>query len=378
MAHPSPLKHVIIGVGAGVLGMHRPALELETTQVVGVSDLNAEVGEERAAELGCPFFADYRTMLAKTKPEVAVILTPHPFHAAIAIDCLEAGAHALVEKPIAVHVAEADAMIAAAKRANRLLAVNFQQRHRADVRTARKLIQEGRLGRVQHADMTVAWPRTAHYFKLASWRGTWAGEGGGVLMNQAPHNLDILCHLLGLPKRVVAWTRTTLHDIETEDTVQAMLEWGPSEARTGVGGTLGSLHISTAEAGRLERLEIVGTGGLLQMIRGGDLLFSRTEPDFQRFLAESDQPFGKPQMLAETLELEVGTGDHVAVYRNLHEAILEGAPLLADGAEGAKSLELANAMILSSYTRGEVELPLDRQKYVALLEDLKSKRSTAS
>jgi predicted dehydrogenase len=361
----SKLKHAIIGVGAGVLNMHRPALELEAVKVVGASDINAEAGYQRAKELGCPFYADHRAMLSETKPDIAVILTPHPSHAPLAIDCLRAGAHVLVEKPIAVHAAEADAMVEAATKAGRLVAVNFQHRSRADVRTARKLIQQGALGRLQHVAMTAAWPRTARYFKAVSWRGTWLGEGGGVLMNQAPHQLDILCHLFDLPARVVAWTRTTLHHIEAEDTVQAMMEW-PS-------GMLGSFHVSTAEVGCAERLEIVGTGGSLQFSKDGVLTYERLETDFRTFMAESDNPFGQPAKRAEAVELEAGSGDHLAIYRNLHAAILSGEPLICDGVEGRKSLELANAMILSSYTGSEIVLPLDRQRYAALLEGLKAK-----
>lgn len=358
-----PLKHVIIGAGAGVLAMHRPALEQGSVHVVGVSDISTDVGRARADAFGCPFYADVGAMLRETAPDVAVVLTPHPFHAAIAAACLEAGAHVLVEKPIAVEVAEADAMIQAAARAGRLLAVNFQHRFRPEVRAARQILEAGRLGELQHVDLTASWPRTACYFRAASWRGTWAGEGGGVLMNQAPHNLDLLCYLLGLPERVVAWTRTTLHATETEDTVQAMLEWPE--------GTLGSVHISTAEAGRPERLELVGTGGTLSLSPGG-LSFNRCETDFRTFVQESDNPFGAPTFEVESVATEAGGGDHAAVYRNLHEAITRGAPLLCDGAEGRKSLELANAMILSSYTRREVPLPLDRSAYAGLLAELKA------
>ncbi|MBS3967159.1 MAG: Gfo/Idh/MocA family oxidoreductase [Truepera sp.] len=360
----SKLKHAIIGVGAGVFNMHRPALELEAVKVVGVADINAEAGHQRANELGCAFYTDHRAMLSETKPDIAVILTPHPSHAAIAIDCLQAGAHVLVEKPMAVQAAEADAMVEAAATAGRLLAVNFQHRNRADVRTARKLIQQGALGQLQHVAMTAAWPRTARYFKVVPWRGTWVGEGGGVLKNQAPHQLDILCHLFDLPARVLAWTRTKLHDIEAEDTVQAMMEW-PS-------GMLGSFHVSTAEVGCAERLEIVGTGGSLQFAKDGALTYERLKTDFRTFRAESDNPFGQPAKHAEAVELEAGSGDHVAIYQNLHEAILSGVPLTCDGVEGRKSLELANAMILSSYTGSEIGLPLDRQRYATLLEGLKA------
>ena len=361
MAQTQKLKHAIVGVGAGVLGMHRKALELPAVHLVGATDVNIEVGEARAAELRCPFFESYETLLAETSPDVVVVLTPHPFHAEITIACLNAGAHVLVEKPMAVSVAEADAMVAAADENGRHLAVNFQYRARPEVRTAKQLLQRGDLGQLLHLDMTMAWPRTAVYYQGASWRATWRGEGGGILMNQAPHNLDLVGYFLGLPERVVAWTRTRLHPIETEDTAQAMLEFPD--------GTLGSLHISTAEAGRPERVELVGTAGTLQL-GVKELKLQHIEPDFRTFVKESDDPFGRPELRLETLNLDTGEGDHVAVYQNLHDAILNSGELLADGRQGRMSLELANAMIYSSHTRSEVTLPLDRDAYSGLLETL--------
>jgi predicted dehydrogenase len=209
------------------------------------------------------------------------------------------------------------------------------------------------------------WTRTAAYYKSGGWRASWADEGGGVLLNQAPHDLDIICYLLGMPKRIVAWTRTLLHPIETEDTVQAMLEW-PN-------GALGSLHASTAEAGIAQRLEIAGTNGFLQ-IGHGALTLQQAETDLREFIAQCPERFAQPKLNPAPVELQPGSGDHVAVYRNFHDAILHGAPLMADGAAGRMSLELANAMIYSSYTHDEVELPLDRQKYAALLKGLKARR----
>jgi predicted dehydrogenase len=359
---------VVIGVGAGVLGMHRPALQLETVDVVAASDVDVELGQQRADELECAFYADHRTMLTEIQADVAIILTPHPFHAPIAIECLQAGCHVLVEKPMAVQVTEADAMIEAAERTDRLLAVNFQQRYRPEVQAARRLIQHGHVGNIQHVNMVATWTRTAAYYNLRTWRATWAGEGGGVLLNQAPHNLDLLCYLMGRPARVFAWTRRVLHQIETEDTVQAMLEW-PS-------GALGSLHTSTAEAGQAERLELVGTGGRLQ-ISHDRLMVQQFDTDLREFVLQSPEPFSSPILHPTPVQLKPRIGDHVSIYRNLHEAILRGTPLIADGADGRLSLELANAMIYSSYTRNEVELPLDGQKYAALLEELKAGRFAA-
>ena len=358
-----PLNYAVIGVGANVLGMHRPALESDLVNLVGVCDLDVQKGRERAAELNCPFFEDYHAMLRETQPDVAVVMTPHPFHAEVAVSALEAGCHVLVEKPLAVYVGEADAMIAAAKDAGRLLAVNFQHRHRPEVKAVYALIREGRLGKVQHIDMTMAWPRRRNYYQKALWRGTWTGEGGGVSMNQAPHNLDLLCHFLGSPSRVIAWARTTLHDIETEDTIQAMLEWPD--------GCLGSLHISTAEAGRPERLELVGTKGVVQL-GSGKVSFERFPQALEDFLAEDADPFGEPAVETAVLDIGEGSGDHFAVYRNLSDAIQTGAPLMCDGVEGRMSLELANAMLLSSHLGQAVTLPLDRATYLTFLEERKA------
>jgi predicted dehydrogenase len=330
---------------------------------VTVSDIVPTIGEQRASELRCAFYADHKRLLAEVHPDVTVVMTPHPFHASIAIDCLAAGSNVLVEKPMAVQVAEADAMLAASVEYQRLLGVIFQQRFRPQVRAARTLIQSGQLGHIQHVDMTAVWTRTARYYRSASWRGTWSGEGGGVLMNQAPHQLDMLCHLVGLPTRVFAWTRRLLHSIETEDTVQAALEWPD--------GALGSLHISTAEADRAEYLKIVGTRGQL-VLEEGKITLRKLDADLVNFIATSSKAMDAPKMLDLEVELEPGKGDHTAVYQAFNAALLHSIPFTSAGPEGLMSLELSNALIYSNYTHQPVELPLDRKKYSALLEDLRT------
>lgn len=343
--------------------MHLPALKLETVDLVGATDVNTDLGRARATELGCPFFNDVASLLQETQPDVAIILAPHPFHAPLAIQCLEAGAHVLVEKPIAVQVSEAEAMISAAQKADRLLAVSFQQRFRPEIQAAKQLLDSGKLGKLQHVDMLVNWFRSRAYFASGQWRATWKGEGGGVLMNQAPHNLDLLCYLIGLPKQLVAWTRTQLHTIEVEDTAQAMLEWES--------GCLGSVHISTAESGRKERLEIAGTAGIMQ-ISQGSLQVSLFESPLERFTLESQSIGAAPAIKPFEVTLPAGKGNHVSVYQHLHNTILEGTPLLISAEEACKSLELANAMILSSYQQKAVSLPIDRTAYSNLLESLKA------
>jgi predicted dehydrogenase len=365
VARKDRLQHVVIGVGAGIFKSHQPALTtLPSTDLIAVSDINKVEGKHRAEELHCAFYEDYRQMLAETQPDVAVILTPPFLHARVAIDCLQAGCHVLTEKPMAIQVAEADAMIEAAQRNQRLLAVMLQHRFRPEVIAAHKLLLAGTIGDVQRIELSAVWTRPSSYYTMAAWRATWAGEGGGVLTNQASHNLDVLCHLVGSPARVFAWTRRLLHkQIETEDTVQAMLEWS--------NGALGALHISTAEADDDERLKIVGTRGLLEISHG--ILTAQTlAVDMTDYALNADDPYAKPERYPYNVTLEPGKADFTAVYRNFHAAILHGSPLSCDGISARMELELANAIIYSSYKHQEIELPLDRQGYAHLLKALQA------
>lgn len=355
------LRYAIIGVGAGILNAHRPALALPTVDLVSASDINTTIGQQRADELQCAFYRDYRQMLAEIRPEVVVILTPPFLHASMTRESLLAGCHVLVEKPIAIQVAEADEMIEVARRCRCLLGVVFQQRWRPEIVAARKLLQEGFLGKVQRVELTAVWTRPTFYYQMAPWRATWRGEGGGIVTNQASHNLDLLCHLLGPPRRVLAWTRNLLHQIETEDTVQAMLEWPD--------GALGTVHISTAQADDPERLKIIGTRGTLEIGRGR-LQVHRLDLDMREYVLTSRQPYAQPGRHPYAVPLDQGKGDHVAVYRSFHDALLHGSTDYADGVQGCRELELANAMVYSSYHHCEVELPLDRQGYESLLKDL--------
>ncbi len=357
------LRTVFIGCGASIYPLHEKAADPARFELAGMADIDPARGQARAEAHGVPFFTSYRDLLAATEPDLAVIMTPHTSHPTAAIAALEHGAHVLVEKPMAIEVNAADRMIEVAAAANRLLAVNFQHRTRPEVRTAIDLLRCGAVGEVQHVSMVAVWPRSHKYFRMSPWRGTWNGEGGGVLLNQSPHNLDLLCHFMGLPARLVAWARTTLHPIETEDTVQAMFEW-PN-------GAIGSLHASTAESGQPERLEILGTRGRLE-IAPGTLRFYRFDQDLPTFFAETDEIYSGPGQQAVDVALLDGTGSHDDIYTNLYAAITAGEPLVADGASARMSLEVANAITLSSWRGQAVDFPLDRVGYAQLLAELQT------
>lgn len=361
------LRYVVIGAAAGIFNSHRQALAQPDVELVAVSDINVEKGQAVANELGCAFYTDYKQMLAETQPDVAVLLTPPFLHASMACACLEAGCHVLTEKPMAVQVAEADEMIATAQRCQRLLGVILQQRNRPEIQAARKLLREGVIGEVQRVELTAMWTRPTYYFSMAAWRATWAGEGGGVLTNQASHNLDLLCYLLGSPKRIFAWTRNQLHQIETEDTVQAQMEWA--------NGALGSVHISTAQADDDERLKIVGTRGLLEIGRG-TLSAQTLDQDIHEYARTAQNPYAHLGRSPLAVTLEPGRADHVLVYRQFQDAILAHHSDYCDGEQARAELELANAIIYSSYQHREVELPLDRPAYAELLAQLQRQSRT--
>ncbi|MEM7735745.1 MAG: Gfo/Idh/MocA family oxidoreductase [Deinococcota bacterium] len=357
----NPLSFAVVGAGANIYNNHKQAIRALGGNLVALCDVNADVGKARADEVGAAFYTSVEAMLAEMTPDVVSVVTPHPFHANIAIQALEAGCNVLVEKPMAVHVAEADAMIAAAETSGKKLALSFQQRLRPQVRALKQAVDDGAFGRIQHIDMATAWPRTNVYYQGSSWRATWQGEGGGVLLNQAPHQLDQICHLLGMPSKVTAWARRNLFDIETEDTIQAMLEW-PS-------GTLGSVHISTAEGWRPERVELVGSKRYANL-EGTTFTVKQLASDFTEFVTTADAPFARPDISDDDFDLPQGVEGHTGIYENLHAAITEGAPLVADGAEGRMSLELANAMLYSSLTGETIDLPLNRTAYKAMLDEL--------
>src|SRR5215207_1727522 len=360
------LRYAIIGGAAGIAPTHIRALQqLSGAQIVGLSDINADGGAARAGELSCPFFVDHRDMLAEIKPDVAVICAPHPFHPSLTLDAFAAGAHVLVEKPIAVSVGEADTMIDAADRAGRLLVVSFQQRFRPAVEHIRGLIDAGELGTLLRVLCIEPWYRPAAYYSSASWRGTWQGEGGGVLMNQAPHTLDLLCAFVGLPHKVWGWTRTIAHAIEVEDTAQAMLEYS--------NGAPGYLNINTVEHGLKQRIDIIGDRAALEWV-GDQLTIHRFKEPLNDFRATTTSMFAAPETVSEAITLPPGDGGgHLAVYRDLQDAIATGRTPRTDGRSALMALELANAITLSSYTDRPVTLPVDRAAYGALLTELRGK-----
>ena len=340
--------------------LHAEAVnDLEGATLKGLWNRSPEKGQIKAAKYGCSTYASADELLSDLEIDAVFILTNMETHAEYTIKAARAGKHILVEKPIARQVSEADAMIAASDTTGHTLGVIFQHRYRPEIQAAKALIEAGTLGIIQHVELTAFWTRSASYYRLGAWRGTWRGEGGGILMNQAPHHLDLLCFLIGQPAEVFATTPTARHAIQTEDTVQGHLIWA--------NGALGALHASTAEAGPSERWQIVGTRGILELTRG-TITHWQFPYDIDDHIRTAD-PYATMPMVEVPVAPGKGTGDHRDVYRQFIQAIVNGGPFV-DGRQGRLSLELANALILSSHSHAPVKLPIDRTAYAALLERL--------
>lgn len=357
----SRLRLLVIGIGANIWPFHQRGVDAIGATVVGVTDARHEAATTSAAELGCRS-VDTVDELLGIEADVAVILAPHPFHADLAIRCLEAGLDVLCEKPISENVADADRMVQAARETGRLLALAFQQRTRAEVVRARQVVAEGSIGEIQRVEVLATWPRRHSYFETGPWRATWQGEGGGILVNQGQHDLDLLCHLAGAPSSVVGRTSATFHGNETEDTATALLGWA--------NGAAGTVHVSTAEDDEPQRIEITGTSGRIR-IRPGRLEIWRMTLDMRTWAASPGDPYERPTATGPEV-YEGGGGTHREIYQNLAAAIDAGAPLVASGDDALAAIELANAITYSSAMGREVSLPLDRVGYADLLDRLRS------
>jgi len=361
------IRLALVGASGGIAETHLGAIaKCPEIRIVGMCDVVSHPMRDRAAGAGCPVFRDWKVMLKAVEPDLVSIATPHPFHPLVAVDAMRAGAHVLTEKPMAVEVKDADRMIAVAKATRRIVAVNYQNRLRAVYEHAKRIVASGELGELIRVLCVEPWYRSDAYYRSATWRGKWGSEGGGVLMNQAPHTQDILCWLAGSPRKVWGWVRTRFHPMECEDSAQAMLEY-PN-------GAPGYLTVSTVEPGSHGRIQIIGEKGGLELAANG-LFRIRFTPSILRHMRNAKGMWDQPKSAMEPVKVpKGGTGLHIDVYRDLIRAIRTKGQPRCNATEGRKSLELANAIILSSVTGDPVTLPISRAAYSAVLRKLRSRK----
>ena len=356
------MKHVRVGlIGLGVMGTSH-ARAITGGRVPGLR--LAAVADSDPARLagfpGIPGFATDGELIASGLVDAVIIATPHYFHTDTGIAALGAGLHVLVEKPISVQRSDCERLIAA-HRKGLVFSAMFNQRTDPLYRKLRQLVRGGSLGEIRRIQWTVTnWFRPHAYYGLSGWRATWGGEGGGVLLNQCPHNLDLLSWIFGQPVRVRGFCGFgRYHDIEVEDDVTAYLEMA--------NGATGTFIASTGEAPGTNRLEVMAENGRI-VAEGGSLRFTRNKVPTAKFSRTTREPFSAPPTVEKAYVFKDAGPQHAGIMRNFAAAILRGAPLLAPAAEGINSVELANAILLSSWTDGPVTLPLDAALYARWLK----------
>jgi len=360
------MNRVRLGIiGMGNIGQHHAgyltAGKVSRCELVAVSDA---VPDKLERYQPLPIFSDGEELIRSGLVDAVVIATPHFQHTTLGIAALKQGLHVMVEKPISAHKADAARLITVHGQNPKLVfAGMFQLRAEPRYLKLQKLIQSGELGDVVRMSWIITdWYRTEAYFASGGWRATWKGEGGGVLLNQCLHNLDVLAWLLGMPARVRGFCQLgRYHNIEVEDNVTAYLEY--SSGATGVFVT------SSGEAPGTNRFEIAGTRGKV-VLESNRLTFTRNETDMIEFSRTAKVGFAKPEVWNVEIPFENAPAPHATLMQNFVDAILDGTPLIAPGAEGIHSVELANVMLYSSLLGQAVEMPMNGAAFEDKLRQL--------
>ena len=359
------MKSVRCGViGVGNMGAYHArslaAGRIGRATLTAVSDLDPA---QLAQFPGLPVFTDSRELIRSGLVDAVLIATPHYDHTTIGMDALQQGLHVLVEKPISVHKADCARLLSAAIKPRQIFAAMFNQRTDPYFQKIRTLVKSGELGELQRVSWTITdWFRTDAYYNSGGWRATWAGEGGGVLLNQATHNLDLWQWMFGMPVRIRAVCGFgRYHNIEVEDDVTAVMEYAT--------GATGVFTTTTGEAPGTNRLEVAGDRGRL-VYENNKLRFTQATGSVRDFRRQSPQHYALPEQTEQVFEFPDHGGQHGAVLQNFVDAILDGQTLVAPAAEGIGAVELANAMLWSSLRNEAVSLPLDAAGFAQQLQQL--------
>ncbi len=308
--------------------------------------------------------SDGEALIRSGDIDAVVIATPHYQHTTLGMAALDAGVHLMVEKPISAHKADAERLIAkSAEKPDVVFAGMFQLRTEPRYAKIRKLIQDGELGEIVRINWIITdWFRSEAYYSSGGWRATWKGEGGGVLLNQCLHQLDALQWLCGMPSKVRSFVQLgRYHNIEVEDNVTAYFEYA--------NGATGVFISSTGEAPGSNRFEIAGSRGKI-VLENDRLQFTRNESCMLEFSKTSKIGFMKPEVW--DVEIPIGNAEvpHAILMQNFVNAILDKEPVIAPGADGLHSVELANVMLYSGLINETVDLPMDGAAFETKLQQL--------
>ncbi len=371
MTDPGKVRLAVVGVGN--MGQHhaRSIVTLPNAELVAVCDIDHNRADTCAAEHGVDAYYTHQDLLEAVSLDGIIIATPHYDHVPITLDAFKQGIHVLVEKPIAVHAKDVRKMTDAyeASRADKpdlVFSAMFMQRTYGHWQKIKAMIDDGELGQLVRTTWIITnWFRTQAYYDSGGWRATWRGEGGGVLLNQCPHNLDLYQWLVGMPERVTGFaTLGKYHTIEVEDEVTAYFDHPD--------GMVGHFITTTAESPGTNRLEIVGENGRL-VFENDKLTFSRNQISMFQHIRESKEGFAKVPFQDIDVPFQTHSQPgHERIIENFARAILHGEPLIAPAVEGYHSVALGNAIMLSAWDGQTIQMSFDEDLYEKKLLDMVS------
>ena len=334
----------------------------ENAVVTAMCDINEKKIENVKAKTtnkDARYFTDYKEMLDSGLCDAVLVEVPHYDHPEMVEECLKRNIHVICEKPAGVYTKQVREMNEASEKSGAMFTMMFNQRTNCLYRKMREIIREGGIGELQRVTWIITdWYRTQQYYDSGSWRATWAGEGGGVLINQCPHQIDLVQWVVGeMPVSVNGFCQYgKWHDIEVEDEVTAYFRYK--------NGATGVFITTTGEAPGTNRFEISGTKGKL-VCENNTLTYVKNEVDSMEWSRTSSEGFKKPPRETVEVETDGQNPQHAGIINNFTAAILGKEPLFVDGREGIRGVELMNAIELSGWNGGEtVTLPVDEDRYL--------------
>ncbi len=334
--------------------------EIEITAVADIKPDRLQWAKEQLPDVKT--FDTASALMDSGEVEAVLIATPHYDHPPLVIEALQKGLHAMSEKPAGVYTKQVREMNAVADKSDKIFAIMFNQRTNCLYRKANELVKSGKFGEITRVTWIITdWYRTQAYYNSGGWRATWSGEGGGVLLNQCPHQLDLWQWICGMPEKITAVCHEgKWHDIEVEDDVMIYAEY-PN-------GATGTFITTTGDYPGTNRLEITLEKAKL-ICENGKLIVNELKDKVTDFTKNAEEGFGSIEYETYEAELDGRNIQHPEVMNKFAGAILRGEPLVASGQEGINGLMISNAAFLSSWLGEKVTLPIDEELFHKMLQD---------
>lgn len=355
-------------IGAGNMGSaHLHCIynnEIQHMKVTAVCDIDTKrLDFVKTKYPGVETFTNADDLMKSGKVTAVIIAVPHPLHAKIGISAFKNGLDVLIEKPADISVANAKKLNDVARESGKVFAIMFNQRTNELYRKARQMVKSGELGDLKRSVWIITnWYRTQHYYNSGSWRATWSGEGGGVLLNQAPHNLDLWQWICGMPISITAYCNTAkYHNIEVEDEATIFTNYK--------NGATGVFITSTGDYPGTNRLEISGTRGKV-ILEDGILKFWHLKKDERKVCFDSDENFCNIDYDYSEIKASVPEPAHKGILQNFANAILFGEELISPGYDGINELTISNAAYLSQWKNNiQINIPFDTAEFDLFLHN---------